>query len=128
MSPPKKRDPKAIVLAGGGNYPGNFLWEATQINTNNAYDKLIYQGFTPDRIQYLHPDLSLDLDGNPLTQEVDAEPSVANLMDAITVWAADADNLVIYLADHGDKEVFRVNPREVLNSTMLASWLSQLLE
>lgn len=120
------RNSKAIVVAGGGNYPENFLWEPTQINTNNAYDKLIYQGFTADRIQYLHPDLDLDLDGNPATQEVDAEPTVANLMDSITNWAADADNLVLYLADHGDAEIFRVNPEEVLDSSTLASWIAQL--
>ncbi|MEM9531448.1 MAG: LamG-like jellyroll fold domain-containing protein [Pseudomonadota bacterium] len=117
---------KAIVVAGGGDYPENFLWEATQINANNAYDKLVYQGFTADRIQYLHPDPNLDLDGNPATTEVDGDPTLANLEQAITSWAADADNLVVYLADHGDKEVFRMNPEEIIDSTTLASWLAQL--
>ncbi|MEM9532776.1 MAG: LamG-like jellyroll fold domain-containing protein [Pseudomonadota bacterium] len=117
---------KAIVVAGGGDYPENFLWEATQINANNAYDKLSYQGFTSDRILYLHPDPNLDLDGNPATIEIAGAPTRANLEDAITNWAADADNLVVYLADHGDKEVFRMNPEEVLDSGTLSAWLADL--
>ncbi len=120
------RNAKAIVVAGGGDYPENFLWEATQINANNAYDKLIYQGFTEDRIQYLHPDPNLDLDGNPATVEVDGPPTLLELEQAITVWAADADNLVLYLADHGNKEVFRLNPQEIIDSGTLAAWIALL--
>ncbi len=128
---------KAIIVAGGGDYPENFLWEATQMNTNNAYDKLIYQGFTAERILYLHPDPDLDLDGNPTTQEIDGPPTLENLArafgveagpngDPITDFAVDADNLVVYFADHGDKEVFRVNPREVVTSDQVSGWLNTL--
>ncbi|MFK7958120.1 MAG: hypothetical protein AB8B96_18635, partial [Lysobacterales bacterium] len=128
---------KAIIVAGGGDYPENFLWEATQMNTNNAYDKLIYQGFTAERILYLHPDSDLDLDGNPNTQEIDGPPTLENLArafgveagpngDPVTDFAVDADNLVVYFADHGDKEVFRVNPDEVVSSAQVSTWLSTL--
>lgn len=122
------RNTKAIVVAGGGDYPENYLWEATQINTNNAYDKLIYQGFTADQILYLHPDSSLDLDGNPLTLEVDGEPSIANLQAAFAPggFAEDADNLVFYLADHGSADLFRVSPTEVVEASQVATWLADL--
>jgi len=38
-------NPKAILVAGGGPFPGNSLWDATQASANFAYRTLIYQGF-----------------------------------------------------------------------------------
>jgi len=38
---------KAIIIAGGGPFPGNNLWDATQMCANFAYRALAYQGFTP---------------------------------------------------------------------------------
>ncbi|MBX7258732.1 MAG: hypothetical protein K1Y02_20390, partial [Candidatus Hydrogenedentes bacterium] len=37
---------KAIVVAGGGPFPGNNLWDATEASANFAYRALSAQGFT----------------------------------------------------------------------------------
>ncbi len=55
---------KAIIIAGGGPFAGNNLWEATQMSANFAYRTLTYQGFTKESIYYLTSDTDLDLDSN----------------------------------------------------------------
>ena len=36
---------KAIIVAGGGPYTGNSLWNSTQVVSNLAYRSLSFQGF-----------------------------------------------------------------------------------
>jgi len=86
---------KAIVVAAGGPFAGNNLWDTTQLSANFAYRTLTYQGFTKDSIYYLSSDTDLDLDQNGVADDVDADATNANLEYAITEWAADADNLLI---------------------------------
>ena len=66
-----------------------------------------------------------DLDGNGLFD--DFEPAtLSSLHQAITQWAIDADNIVIYLADHGGPGSFQINDSEILNETQLTQWVQQL--
>ena len=44
---------RALIIAGGGPYEGNFLWTATQNMANVAYDALRTQGLSDDNIEYL---------------------------------------------------------------------------
>ena len=84
------------------------FWPATQNNANFVYRTLGFQGFTADTIHYLSDDVDLDLDQNG-EPDVDAPASVADLREAIlgpsgdglTGFASDAQELVIYLVDHG---------------------------
>jgi hypothetical protein len=117
---------KAIVVAGGGPFPGNNLWEATRMSTHFAYRTLSYQGYSRDRIWYLSSTLNEDLDGNGIFDDIDALATNDNLETAITNWAADSENLVIYLADHGGDGHFRMNETETLSAEELSSWLNQL--
>ncbi len=119
---------KAIVVAGGGPFPGNNLWDATQMCANFAYRTLTYQGFTKEDIYYLTSDLDLDLDNNGEPDDVDGDVTSANLEHAITTWAADADSLVVYLTDHGGGDTFRMSGTETLSSSELDSWLDVLQE
>jgi len=114
---------KAIIIAGGGPYPGNKLWDATQSCTNFAYRTLTYQGFDKDIIYYLSEDTDLDLDGNGSPDDVDEVPTVTNTAWAVTEWAKDAGDLLVYLADHGGKGAFRLNGSETLSATQLDNWL-----
>ncbi len=114
---------KAIIVAGGGPYEGNTLWEATQMSANFAYRTLTYQGFTKETIYYLSSDTDLDLDSNGEPDDVDADATNENLQQAITEWAADADSLVIYLTDHGGTNIFRMSGSELLLGYDLDSWL-----
>jgi len=118
---------KAIVVAGGGPFGGNNLWDATQSSANHAVTVLTFQGFTKDRIQYLSADSELDLDGNGIADDVDDDATNANLMEAIGVWAnaePAADELVVYLVDHGGANSFRMNANELLDASELNTYLS----
>ena len=119
---------KAIILAGGGPYAGNTLWDATQMCANHAYHALTYQGFNKESIYYLTSDTDLDLDYNGLPDDVDSNASLLNLQQAITSWASDAEDLVIYLVDHGGDQTFRVSSTETLGATELATWLDEIQE
>ncbi len=128
----KKREeskrPRAIIVAGGGPYEGNNLWDATQLCANFAYRTLTYQGYTRDEIYYLTPDEDLDLDTNGVLDDVDDSPTIDHLQAAITRWAVDenADSLLIYLNDHGGTDTFTINENERLTAAQLASWLDEL--
>jgi hypothetical protein len=117
---------KAVILAGGGPYPGNALWDDTQMCANFAYRALTYQGFTKETIHYLTSDTDLDLDSNGVLDDVDGDATSSNLEQAITTWATDADSLVIYLVDHGGDGTFRMSDTETLPAADLDSWLDQL--
>lgn len=117
---------KAIILAGGGPYRGNYLWDATRANANFAYRTLTYQGFTKNTIYYLTPETALDLDGNGLADDVDGEATIANLQSGITTWAKDATNLIVYLVDHGGNGSFRVSEKETLSADDLKGWIDSL--
>jgi len=121
-------NPKAIIVAGGGPFPGNNLWDATQMCANFAYRTLTYQGFTKETIYYLTSDTDLDLDNNGELDDVDGDATNSNLQDAITAWAADADSLVIYLVDHGGNGTFRMSGTETLSASDMDSWLDSLQE
>ncbi|MFC1798574.1 C13 family peptidase [Thermodesulfobacteriota bacterium] len=117
---------KAIVVAGGGPFAGNNLWNATASNANFAYRTLTYQGFTKDNIRYLSSDTGLDLDGNGNADDVHPDGATnANLQAAIT-WASDVQNLVLYLVDHGGSGTFRMSGTETLSSSDLDAWLDAL--
>ena len=119
---------KAIVVAGGGPFSGNNLWDVTQMNANFAYRTLTYQGFTKQSIYYITSDTDLDLDSNGVADDVDSNATNANLQAAITTWAKDADSLVVYLADHGGSGTFRMSGTETLSVTKLNAWLNTLQE
>jgi uncharacterized protein YjiK len=117
---------KAIIVAGGGPFSGNNLWDATQMSVNFAYRTLTYQGFTKESIYYLTSDTDLDLDSNGELDDVDADATNENLEYAINTWASDADNLILYLVDHGGEGTFRMSGTETLSATDIDSWLDQV--
>jgi sugar lactone lactonase YvrE len=120
--------PKAIIVAGGGPFPGNNLWDATQMCANYAYRALTYQGYTKNSIYYLSADTDLDLDGNGVLDDVDGDATNDNLAFAITTWAMDAEDLFIYMVDHGGEETFRMGATELLYAEDLDSWLDEIQE
>ncbi|MEM9181718.1 MAG: C13 family peptidase [Pseudomonadota bacterium] len=123
-NPAAAQTARAIVVAAGGPYPGNALWDATQGNASFAVRALANQGFTKDTIQYLSADLELDLDQNGEADDVDGDATVANLQNAILGGFADGtDELVLYLVDHGGENTFRMSGTETLDSATLAGWL-----
>jgi len=116
---------KAIIVAGGGLYKGNNIWNSTQMCANYAYGALSYQGLSKETIYYLSSNSKLDLDGNSIADDVDADVSVDNLEKAIN-WASDADNLILYLVDHGDDNTVRMRFNEILQANTLMDFLSNI--
>ncbi|SLM29561.1 exported hypothetical protein [Desulfamplus magnetovallimortis] len=114
----------AIIVAGGGPYQGNTLWDATQMCANMAYRTLIYQGYTKEMIQYLSWDTGLDLDGNSLADDVDGEPSTTNLKSTLETWAKGAKSLVVFMIDHGGDEQFRLGELELMSASDFAGWFT----
>ncbi len=117
---------KAIIVAGGGNYQGNVLWDATQLCANFAYRSMLFQGYTKDSIYYLSSDTDLDLDNNQIADDVDADATNENMHKAITEWAADAEELLLYITDHGGDGTFRMGDAELLSAQELKIWLDQM--
>ncbi|MEM7705007.1 MAG: Ig-like domain-containing protein [Pseudomonadota bacterium] len=129
-------DRRAVVVAGGGPYAGNNLWDATQVNANLAYRTLLFRGYRKEDIIYLSADdlNNADIDSDGVADDIDGFPTVTAIESAIMSLAG-ADEAVVYLADHGDTERFRVNglaipslgiAPETLDSTTLGSWLDNL--
>ena len=117
---------RAIIVAGGGPYPGNNLWDATQMCANFAYRTLTMQGYTKQNIFYLSSDVDLDLDNNGEPDDVDGNATGNNLEQAIKTWAAGAASLVLYLVDHGGEHTFRMSGTETLVANDLDAWLDTL--
>jgi hypothetical protein len=115
---------KAIIVAGSGPYFGNNLWDITQTLTNVAYEELLAQGFTDDKIYYLTFDEYADAD-NDGSVDYDGTPDNATLEYAITDWAADADSLVIYMMGHGVPGYYEINGYDtgMLSGQTFGQWL-----
>lgn len=120
---------KAIIVAGGGPYPGNNLWEATRICANYAYRSLLYQGYKKENIYYLNPE-NIDVDGNGKFDDVDADTTYSNLSWAINTWVQDWENpasdLLLYMVDHGGDSTFRLNEYSLFTAEELDGWLDDL--
>ena len=121
--PPGETVDKAIIVAGGGDFPGNNLWDATEMCANYAYRTLSYQGYNKDTIYYISSDTNFDMDGNGILDDVDADATNANLQHAIQTWANDAEDLFIYMVDHGGNGTFRMGETELLGAGDLDAWL-----
>ncbi len=119
---------KAVIVAGGGPYPGNRLWDATRLSANFAYYSLIYQGLQKADICYLSSDAGIDLDNNGKADDIvsftDCSSSAKDcLKEKITNWASDADRLILYLVDHGGENRFSLTADEILTADELNGWL-----
>ena len=119
---------KAVIVAGGGPYPGNNIWDATQMLTAFVYRTLRVQGFDKENIYYVTAGSDRDPDGNGLEDDLVLDATRANLSSVLTSWAVGARDVVVYLADHGGDGTFRINETEVVNATELDGWLDTLQE
>lgn len=120
---------KAVIIAGGGPYEGNHLWDATRMNANFAYRTLNYQGFGKNDICYLSSDTQVDLDGDNKA-DVYGKATVENLRQAVSDISDSSENvkdLVVYLVDHGGNGYFRMNEdAEMLSAPALNTELEKL--
>jgi hypothetical protein len=110
-------DTKAIIVAGSSG-SDNQIWQETKMAADYAYNALLYQGYTAESIYYLSSD--------PDSENADAPASFANLSYAVNQWTKEdppATELLLFFADHGDKEEFVISPGEKLGAAELDRWL-----
>lgn len=117
---------KAIIVAGGGPFPGNMIWEHTKTITSHAYRALQIQGFLEAEDILLLSDENFDADSDGTSNDVDLTCTLANLHNAITQWAVGTDQLTVFLVDHGGPEQFRMSETETLSAADLDSWFDTL--
>ena len=113
---------KAIIVAGGGPYSANFLWEATERMAELSIKTLKAQGIEEDHIYYLSAGF-----GDVYTP--DGPATAASVRAAIVDWTQEgnpADDVLIYLVDHGGFEVFELAQKEQLGASDLDGWLDEL--
>ncbi len=122
--------PKAIIVAGGGPYEGNVLWPATLKVSQYAYNALMYQGYSKDDIWLISPVSDIDFDGNGELDDVDADATSSNLEYALTEWAKNASDLMVYLTDHGGDGKFVLNnlgaQPDLVSVSSLDAWFDAL--
>lgn len=121
---------KAIILAGGGETIGgrtNHIWDGTWRISLKAYKALSRQAFViHDEIKFLTAgNTQNDLDFNNQYDDLEAA-SKTSLRSAITEWAKDAKDVVIFLANHGGPGTFRINGNEILTGEELSLWVNEL--
>ncbi len=120
-------DERLVIVAGGPtNAPG---WQAVNTLANYAYQTACRRLLAPERIFYLgaSPGWDPDHDGTP---DVDAEPTLANLEQAILAWAGSTnfggpvDRLTVYLVGVSTNSTLTLNEQENLSPHQLAVWLN----
>ncbi len=115
---------KAVIVQGTrANDP---LRDAFRLCANQAYLALLFQGYTRENILYLGPNPNTDIDGDRFFNDIDGEPTAANLENAVTNWADGATELLIYMIDHGISGEFHLSETEKLSAADLDRWLDTL--
>ena len=113
---------KAIVVAGGGPYAGNYLWQATEAMAEFAIASLESQGIAREDVYYLSA-------GFGAVQNPDGEATRQSIESALLNWTQSndpADDVLLYLVDHGGPGVFELDEKEVLKAETLKQWLDTL--
>jgi hypothetical protein len=115
---------RVILVAGGTTNDAS--WRGVNAMAQKAYHTFRSRWLAPSAIRYLSPLAWQDVDGDS-SNDVDAVSSVANLAEAVTVWAQGADKLTVYLlGDGGTANTFAINGTENLVAAALQGWLSGL--
>lgn len=116
---------KKAILVAGREHPGDVLWNVSMNSANRAYKALRFQGFSDQNIQYLTHMDNIDVDGDAELDK-DGDPTHAALQSAVTTWAADAEELIIYMVDHGGEELFHLDYGDHITADELKTWLDGL--
>jgi len=120
---------KALIIAGRKS-SDDTLWPTTDYLADNAYETLRYRGFTKENLLYLSPEPAQDVDGNGELDDIDGESTFAAAESAFTAGVTNANDLFVYLVDHGGNSsgngYFRLNASETITAAQLDTWLDDL--
>jgi hypothetical protein len=136
FAPFPKFNKKAIIVAGGGPYPGNVLWNATKLVTRKAYWTLSSQRYHDDQIRFLTHEDFVDMDGDGANDRA-GKATKANLQNALETWARAAvpgtsteppEEILIFMSGHGGNGSFQIGIDEPLMAETLDEWMDALQE
>lgn len=113
---------KAIICTGGSLDKENNLIEESKLCSDYAFKVLRDKGYKTENIKYLSPHEYIDADGDG-NNDVSDVCIAETLSSAIKDWATDAEDLVIYLNDHGWPGKFIANQGEKISAEDLDDWL-----
>jgi hypothetical protein len=117
---------KAILVVGDGAYSATVPWEISNYLGSAAYRTFESRWLGHDDIIYLNGQAAQDVDGDGVADEVDGDPTKANLEAAVISVLAKADDvhkLTVYLIGFGDVSGFHINSSETVTREDLAGWL-----
>jgi len=124
------QSPGAVIIVAGHN-EANGLATNIYNSANRAYRIFQSAGFSDDDIHYIAP-VGQDADGDGVL-DTDATATVANVQQAVTVWARSRVGpdkpLFMYWMDHGSSEKFCIDgcgPGGVISPDTLDGWLRTL--
>mgnify|MGYP006280627455 CR=1 FL=1 len=121
-----------IIVAGGGDYPGNPIVEQIRFLAGYAYRLSRNRSILEDHIRLLSAfdQIDADHDGD---NDVDGDATLANLAAELSPgadWLNECDKLIVYLIDHGsttgEEWFFRINEGETVSATTVAGALDNL--
>ncbi len=122
LPPVENGESKAIIIVG--DTQDGDLYPTFAALSSIAYFVLRSEGLSADSIRFFaDTPIDGDRDGQ---NDVFAKPTLSAVENAIRNWAPGADRVLVYLIDHGQRERFRLNGTEFLESGVLDSWLDDL--
>lgn len=126
-APSLRTEEKVIIVAGGGDYPGNAIADETEALANFAHFVTTTRGVSAEDILYLS---AFGVAGN-----VDGAATITDFEQGLRQFARDANKLTIFLFDHGERladgEVLflldgTTSPRQFLGATRLDGLLDEI--
>jgi hypothetical protein len=110
---------KAIIVLSSSEkkYSNDTLWRLIKPNAEYANKVLLDNYYVKENICILRSD---SIKGS------NTDTLLENLQKAITYWAIDAYDLVLYMVGHGGLGKFRINFDQLLEASLLDSWLDTL--
>jgi hypothetical protein len=111
---------KAIIVGASSEkiYWDDYLWNSVISNALHAKKVLLDNHYNEKNIRFLRSDSSV----------YSADTLTSNLENAITDWATDAYDLILYMVGHGGIGKFRINYNQTLEADDLDLWLDNLQE
>ena len=143
--PTSRKLSQAVVVAGGGDYPGNAISEQTKQLSEYAYRIFLERGYEKENIRWLSAFRNekgevLQQNTSNGTNDVSGYVTKEKLKSTIFGWGdgnidVNNRNFFLYMIGHSylmEEEVgeiesyFRINPEETISSKELDSWLDDL--
>ena len=114
---------KLLIVAGGPT--NDARWPAISYLADQAYVTARVRAFTTNTIFFLSAQAAHDANHDG-TNDVNAVVSLAQLSNAITNWATNANRLIVYLVGGTSNSLFRLNETQTMSAVQLDAMLDQL--